>query len=63
MSIDWDNTTKFELIVLPNWVVVLLNAVVAAFTTLSVYVIVIAALRNWFNRLRGLDDGASAMYV
>jgi type III secretory pathway component EscV len=62
-SIDWDNATKFVLIVLPNCVVVLLIAVVAAFTTLSVYVIVIAALRNWLNRLDGLDDGASAIYV
>jgi hypothetical protein len=62
-SIDWDNTTKFVLIVSPNCVVVLLIAAAAAFTTLSVYVIVIAALRNWFNRLVGLVDGASAIYV
>jgi hypothetical protein len=49
------------LMVLPNVVVVVLIAVAAAFTTLSVYVIVIAALRNWLNRFDGLDDGVSAI--
>ena len=63
ISIDWDNAEKFELMVLPNCVVVVLIAVAAAFTTLSVYVIVIAALRNWLNRLDGLDEGDSAIYV
>jgi hypothetical protein len=63
ISIDWDNAVKLVLIVLPSAVVVVLIAVAAAFTTLSVYVIVIAALRNWFSRLDGLDDGVSAIYV
>jgi hypothetical protein len=62
-SIDWDNAVKLVLIVLPSAVVVVLIAVAAAFTTLSVYVIVIAALRNWFSRFDGLDDGDSAIYV